>query len=199
MHFTTVYEPYLLHPDSLVPGAAPLQKQSWYLDTVFALDPTPASSLARYEAGLARQGAEVGIAFKFGGTVSSSLPAHRVLQAAQARLGPEAAGRAVDALYRGYFEEEGDPAARETLVRACRAAGMEAGEAEALVDDVDGDGAGGVSLTEVKSMVREQVGNGVDATPWVVIEGRRRDITLVGAKRVDEYTKALLQVVKESS
>lgn len=54
-------------------------------------------------------------------------------------------------------------------------------------------------LQEVKMLIREQAGNGVDAVPYIVIEGRRRDITLQGAKEVDEYVKALERVAKENA
>ena len=47
-------------------------------------------------------------------------------------------------------------------------------------------------------MIREQAGNGVDAVPYIVVEGKRRDFTLEGAKEVDEYVKILQQVTKES-
>jgi len=33
----------------------------------------------------------------------------------------------------------------------------------------------------------------------VIIEGKRRDFTLQGAKEVDEYVKTLEQVIKESN
>ena len=54
-------------------------------------------------------------------------------------------------------------------------------------------------LMDAKMLIREQVGNGIDAVPYIVIEGKRRDISLEGAKSVDEYVKALQQVIKESS
>jgi len=47
-------------------------------------------------------------------------------------------------------------------------------------------------------LIREQAGNGVDAVPYVVIEGKKRDFTLEGAKEVAEYVKVLEQVAKES-
>ena len=53
-------------------------------------------------------------------------------------------------------------------------------------------------LREVKDLVREQKMDGVDSVPYVVVEGRRRDVTLVGAKEVEEYVKSLETVVKES-
>lgn len=49
-------------------------------------------------------------------------------------------------------------------------------------------------------LIREQAGNGIDAVPYmyIVIEGERRDITLEGAKTVDDYVQALKTVIKES-
>ena len=47
-------------------------------------------------------------------------------------------------------------------------------------------------------MIREQTTDGVDSVPYVVLEGKRRDFTLVGAKEVEEYEKVLHQVAKES-
>lgn len=47
-------------------------------------------------------------------------------------------------------------------------------------------------------LIREQAGNGIDSVPYMVVEGRRRDFTLEGAKEVAEYLKALEQIAKES-
>lgn len=72
-------------------------------------------------------------------------------------------------------------------------AGIPESEAASFIDS-PGDG-----LQEVKMQIREQAGNGVDAVPFIVIEGKRRDITLEGAKDVAEYVKALEQIIKEAS
>lgn len=48
-------------------------------------------------------------------------------------------------------------------------------------------------------LIREQASNGIDAVPHIMIEGKRRDVTLEGAKEVEEYVKALQQIIKESS
>ena len=47
-------------------------------------------------------------------------------------------------------------------------------------------------------LIREQAGNGVDSVPYVVLEGKRRDLTLVGAKEVEEYVKEFEKLAKES-
>lgn len=65
-------------------------------------------------------------------------------------------------------------------------------EAKAFVEDKN-DG-----LMDAKTAVREQASNGIDSVPYIRLEGKRRDFTLVGAKEVEEYEKALAQIAKES-
>ena len=96
------------------------------------------------------------------------------------------------ALYSQYFENEKHPSADETLLKATSDAGIPENEAKLFIEDKS-DG-----IIEVKNMVRQQAGNGVDAVPSIMFEGKRRDITLVGAKEVEEYLKALQQIMKES-
>ena len=72
-------------------------------------------------------------------------------------------------------------------------AGIVEAEARQFIDYED------EGLQEVRMLVREQAGNGVDSVPYIVFEGRRRDLTLEGAKEVPEYLKVLEQVAKESS
>lgn len=97
------------------------------------------------------------------------------------------------ALYSQYFENEQHPSSPETLLKATTEAGIPEAEARKVIDDPQ------EGLQEVKMLIREQAGNGVDAVPYIVIEGRRRDITLQGAKEVDEYVKALERVAKENA
>lgn len=77
-------------------------------------------------------------------------------------------------------------------MKALADAGVPESEAKSFVEDKS-DG-----LMDVKLKVREQAGNGVDSVPTIVFEGRKRDLTLVGAKEVEEYEKALATIVKES-
>jgi len=95
-------------------------------------------------------------------------------------------------LYSQYFENERHPSSPETLLKATTDAGISESEAKPFIgDEYDG-------LMDVKMLVREQAGNGIDAVPYIVVEGRRRDFTLQGAKEIDEYVKTLEQVIKES-
>ena len=95
------------------------------------------------------------------------------------------------ALYRQYFEEERHPSNKGTLLAATNEAGIPQTEAEPFLDDSS------EGLQDVKLLIREQASNGVDAVPYIVFEGKRRDFTLEGAKEVDEYVKTLNQVIKE--
>ncbi len=149
--------------------------------------------MEKYTQVMSSYGAAEGINFKFGGTVANTLNAHRLIQYFQETKGPETADKIVNSLYKQYFEEEKHPAADETLMRAATEAGVEEGEAKRVVEDKS------EGLTDVKMLLRDAVGNQVDSVPRVVIEGKRRDIELEGAKEVDEYVTALKKIIKESS
>ncbi|KAI9861030.1 MAG: hypothetical protein M1830_006207 [Pleopsidium flavum] len=137
-------------------------------------------------------GKSAGIEYKFGGLVANTLDAHRVIQRFQEERGEECADRIVNSLYSQYFEHEQHPSSEATLLKATTAAGIPVAEAKVFIEDEN------EGLQEVKMLIREQAGNGIDAVPYIVIEGKRRDFTLQGAKEVGEYVKALEQVVKES-
>jgi predicted DsbA family dithiol-disulfide isomerase len=137
-------------------------------------------------------GVSAGINYKFGGTVANSLHAHRVIQHFQETAGPDVANKLVNSLYRQYFEEEKHPSTDATLLEACKEAGVSDEEAKKVVDDKD------EGLQDVKMLIREQAGNGIDSVPFILLEGKRRDISLQGAQEVEDYVKALNQIVKES-
>lgn len=76
---------------------------------------------------------------------------------------------------------------------ACKEAGIPEEEAKKVIGDRD------EGLMETKMKIREQQSNGVDSVPYVVVEGRRRDVTIQGANEVEDYVKALEKIVKEAS
>lgn len=171
------------------------------LDPSFPTTPVPKSEFynsrfgdraALIHAHMGSLGAAEGINFAFGGVMANTLPAHRVLQVARREKGEEAAWKVLDGLYRRYFEEEAHPSSPETLEAACLEAGLE----ESWVKEVVGDEERG--LQEVKRDIRNKRSEGVDSVPHIVFEGVRRDITLTGAREVDEYVKTLQAIIKES-
>lgn len=146
-----------------------------------------------YTALMGAYGESAGINYKFGGKIANTMDAHRVIQHFQETKGLETANKIIDSLYRQYFEQEKHPSEDSTLLEACKDAGIDEKTAKEVVEDkYEG-------LMETKSLIREQAGNGIDSVPYVMFEGKRRDITLIGAKEIDEYVKAMQQIAKESS
>ena len=187
MHFTLKVLPYQLYPD--FPTGAGKDKYVWYRDEKYGGSD---ERMDMYTQLMSSYGEPVGINFKFGGTIANTLQAHRVVQYFQEQNGTETANKIINALYRMYFEEEKHPSSTETLAAACVEAGVDEEEAKKIVDD-ESEG-----LADVKSAIRESSLNGIDSVPHVMIEGRKRDITLVGAKEIEQYVKALQTIAKES-
>jgi len=94
-------------------------------------------------------------------------------------------------LYSQYFENERHPSSDETLLKAAVEAGIPEDEAKTFIENRD------EGMMDTKLAIREQKGN-TDAVPYIMIEGKRRDFTLEGAKDIEEYYKNLVQVAKES-
>jgi predicted DsbA family dithiol-disulfide isomerase len=183
--FTPRFESYQLHPE--LPDA--IDKQDWYVNTKFLGN---ADANAALQARLAALAAADGLTLRFDGPTGNTFHAHRVVQLVQEEHGSEAAGRLVDALYRRYFSEARHPAADDTLTEACVEAGLDEAEASSLVQDK------ARGERQARDSLR-RVARDVDAVPVVVVEGKRRDMTLTGAKEVDAYIKALETVIKEST
>ncbi|KAL1865735.1 hypothetical protein Daus18300_007111 [Diaporthe australafricana] len=178
-------------PYQLYPGFGPAQdKQTWHRDSKYDGSSEKMDMYVEYMTTL---GEASGIKFKFGGDIADTLQAHRVIQYFQEEMGTDTSNKLVDALYRMYFEEEKSPSSRESLIAACVEAGIDDERAKTVVED------GNEGAAEVKAALRESVTNGIDSVPYIVFEGKRRDLTLVGAKEVHEYVKAMETIAKESS
>ncbi|UKZ46475.1 hypothetical protein TrVGV298_000679 [Trichoderma virens] len=183
--YTLHFDPYQLNPD-FPPDADRLQ---WYLDNKHFGDVTTQQVFQEH---MTRVAQPLGIALRFDGRMGNSLDAHRVVQYFQDSRGPETTSRLIDALYERYFEKGEHPSADEVLIEACVEAGISEEEARKVVSDKE------IGLAEVKSRLRE-VSRDVDAVPVVVVEGKRRDITLTGAKEVEDYVKTLEKIASEST
>ncbi|KAK4690436.1 hypothetical protein P7C71_g6357, partial [Lecanoromycetidae sp. Uapishka_2] len=161
----------------------------WYKTTKYN---NSEEQMKKYTTLMSAYGIGAGIDFKFHGLVANTMDAHRLIQHYQEENGPEVADKIVNSLYAQYFTQEKHPSSPDTLLTAALDAGIERDKAEAFIgDEYEG-------LPETRMLIREQAGNGIDAVPHVVIEGKRRDFTLEGAKEVEEYVKEFEKVVKES-
>lgn len=184
--FSVKYMPYQLYPDASQDGE---DKYEWYRKSRYG---DSEQKMKMYTILMSSYGKGEGIEYKFGGTVANTLQAHRVIQHYQETKGPETTDRIVDSLYKQYFEDEQHPSSPETLLKATTEAGIPESDARAFIEDEN------EGMMDVKMLIREQAGNGIDAVPYIVIEGKRRDMTLEGCREVEEYVKALKQVIKES-
>lgn len=189
VNFTIKYFPYQLYPEATRAGE---DKFDWYKKSRYG---DSDEKMRMYTALMGAYGKAEGIEYKFGGTVANTLQAHRVVWWFQKEEngGAKVAERIVAALYRQYFEEERHPSSTETLMKAVLEAGVEEKEARRVVEDEE------LGLRDVEAVIREQKGNGIDAVPYIVIEGKRRDVTIEGCREVEEYVKNLERVIKESN
>ncbi|KAI4221915.1 MAG: hypothetical protein LQ349_007729 [Xanthoria aureola] len=185
--FTIKFFPYQLYPEASKEGE---DKYEWYKKTKYN---DSQDMMDKYITLMTTYGNQAGINFDFHGQVANTLHAHRLIQHFQEHLGPDTADKLVNSLYTQYFTQRAHPSASETLLRATHDAGIDSATAEAFVTD-ESEG-----LPDTKLLMREQASNGVDSVPHVVVEGKRRDFTLVGAKDVAEYLKTLEAVAKEAS
>ena len=183
---TVKYLPYQLYPEVSQSGEdkAARYRSSRYGDSE--------DKWKSYTTLMSAYGVAEGINFGFEGTMANTLQAHRVIYHFQEANGPVVADKLIDGLYRRYFEDGKHPSSAETLLEATTEAGIPEAEAKKVIDDEDED------LMDVEMLLREQAGNGVDSVPYIVVEGKRRDFTLEGAREVDEYVKTLEQSIKES-
>jgi predicted DsbA family dithiol-disulfide isomerase len=80
---------------------------------------------------MAAVGAADGITFDYGGRVANTLQSHRLIEFARGAGGAAAQDRLVEALFKAYFENQGNLGDTETLLAAAEAAGLDRGAAAA--------------------------------------------------------------------
>lgn len=100
------------------------------------------------------------------------------------------------ALYESYHTKSLHPSAPSTLLTAAQSASA-SGLADEMEFFVSPQIDPAVFLRETKALLREQLSNGVDGVPLVVVEGRKRDFTLLGGREVGEYLEVLQKVAGE--
>lgn len=184
--YTLHFEPYQLSPN-FPPGS--VDKKQWYFEHKHkgSVDAEDA-----FQSQLRRRAEPVGIELRFDGVMGNTLHAHRVIQYFQQSKGPETVNRLIDALYMRYFEQGLHPSGDDVLIESCVEAGIPEDEAKKVVLDKE------LGLGEVQTKLNE-IRRDVDAVPVITFEGKKRDITLIGSKEVEEYLKVLERIARESS
>lgn len=177
--------PYQLYPEASQEGE---EKYTWYKKSRYG---DSDEKMKMYTTLMSAYGTTEGIDFKFGGTIANTLQAHRLLQHFQASKGAATADKLICSLYKQYFEHERHPSSPETLLQAAAEAGIDEAEARTFIEHQE------EGLQDVKLLIQEQKGNLIDAVPFVVLTGRRRNIDLEGCREVAEYARALQSIIKE--
>ncbi|CCG82632.1 Predicted protein [Taphrina deformans PYCC 5710] len=182
--FDIDYRPYDIAKK--LPRKSGVSKRDFYLEK----NGGNIAQLDRMVDAMRQMGHEIGIDFSYGGEISNTLDAHRVIMKVQSqKLGDVEA--LMDSLYKQYFEQEQPPASTSTLLKACEAAGVR--DLDSIRSFIDFD----ELEDEVKEAIVEQNINNSEGVPCIEFEGYRRDFTLVGAKDPIEYLNTMKQVLKE--
>jgi len=187
--FRLRFAPYQLHPNLPETGT---DKRAWYVENRFGSE----ERMRAYSAVMSAYGRAAGIEYKFGGQIANSLNSLRAVMWVQDQLGEggdqQKAQLVLESLYRQYFEEEKSLADRETIWNALAHAGVSDSEATAFLADET------LHMASTMAEIRGQEANGIDAVPFITMEGKKRDLHLEGAKEVEQYVKALETIAKEN-
>jgi predicted DsbA family dithiol-disulfide isomerase len=152
------FQPFELNPGMAPEGADAAQ----YLKAKYGMGD---EQLAANRANIAARGAALGFSFGERAHVWNTFDAHRLLhwaglQSAAAQLAMKRA------LLKAYHGEGRNPAAGEVLLEAAAAAGLDAGEAAAVIDD------SACFADEVREAESEWQRAGIRSVPSVVIDRR---------------------------
>jgi predicted DsbA family dithiol-disulfide isomerase len=152
------FQPFELNPQMPPEGADAAQ----YLKAKYGLGD---AQLAANRENIRVRGAALGFAFGERAHVWNTFDAHRLLHWAGLQ-GPAPQRALKRALLKAYHGEGRNPAAREVLLQAAAAAGLDATEAAAVIDDRD------CFAPEVREAEAEWQAAGIRSVPSVVLDRR---------------------------
>ena len=130
-------------------------------------------------------GKDAGINFSFGGKTGNTRESHRLVELGKTK-GADVQTRVVEALFKSYFEEEGDITDREVLKEAGVRAGLEEAEVKSWLESDKGG-------EEVDKEVAEAQLRGVSGVPNFVLQGKYE---IGGAQDPEAFVK-VFEKVKE--
>jgi predicted DsbA family dithiol-disulfide isomerase len=152
------FQPFELNPQMPPEGA----DAAAYLKTKYGLGD---AQLAANRENIRARGAALGLAFGERAHVWNTFDAHRLLHWAGLQ-GPAPQRAMKRALLQAYHGEGRNPAAREVLLEAAGAAGLDATEAAAVIDDRD------CFAPEVREAESDWQAAGIRSVPSVVLDRR---------------------------
>ncbi|KAJ2716906.1 hypothetical protein H4R19_000349 [Coemansia spiralis] len=143
------------------------------------------SRAAAMHARVTEAGAEDGIRFSFGGKLSNTLDAHRLIHYARLQGGSAAESSVVESLLHRYFELEQDIGDTDTLLAAAADAGLDSPVVAEYLQSTDG-------IQAVKTKIAAVAKLGINGVPFYIINNR---FGVSGAESpealVDAFEKAL--------
>ena len=167
-------EPFELNPDMGPEGAEVVA----YLSRKYGRTP---EQIAEAQARIRQRGADAGFAFGPRNHVWNTFDAHRLLHWAQL----EGKGAQLKrALLRAYHGEGRNPAAKDVLVEAARAVGLEPERAKAIIESNE-------FADEVHERERHWLQQGVSGVPFVVVNNK---YAIEGAQPPEAFEQAFRQI-----
>lgn len=157
--FSVSYRPYQLQPDWPRGPAGAQDKQAFYA-AKFGPERTKLMQQR-----LKLVGDEIGIDFKFGGRTGNSRDSHRLVWLAK-KYGTEMESKAIDGLFKLYFEQEGDITDLENLRGIATTAGIPDADFQRAIVDSDEGG------DEVDRDVVEAQMRGISGVPDYVVQDK---------------------------
>ena len=168
-------EPFELNPDMGPEGANVVQ----YLTRKYGRTP---EQIAEVQARIRQRGADAGFTFGKRDHVWNTFDAHRMLHWAQL----EGKGAELKrALLRAYHGEGRNPAAKDVLVEAVAAVGLDAGRAKAIIESDE-------FAKEVRERERFWHQQGVSGVPFVVINDK---YAIEGAQEPEAFEQAFREIL----
>ena len=168
------FQPFELNPQMPPEGADAAQ----YLKAKYGMGD---AQLAANRENIRARGAALGFTFGERAHVWNTFDAHRLLHWAGLQ-GPAPQRALKRALLKAYHGEGRNPAAREVLLEAAAAAGLDASEAAAVIDDRD------CFAPEVREAEAEWQQAGIRSVPSVVLDRR---FLIQGGQPPDVFEDAL--------
>lgn len=138
---------------------------------------------------MARTGAADGIKFSYGGKIANTMNAHRIAELAYSRGGAALQNAVMEAMFKFYFEEEGNLGDLPALTDVVVAAGMERKEVDALLKC---DALKAEVLTQVRTL---QARHGITGVPFFIVDGKYK---LSGAQDPAAFVEILQEIATEA-
>ena len=172
--FAITWMPYFLNPTASKTG---IDKRAYYNER---FGPEKAQLM---QDRLLAVGRDVGINFKYGGKTGHSGDSHRLIQLAKTK-GPAVQTAVVNALFKSYFENEGDITSHAMLTQAGVSGGLDETEVTQWLESDQGG-------AQVDKEVKEAKMRGVSGVPNFILQGKYE---IGGAQEAESFVRVFERI-----